>query len=77
VGGTRACLICGLLMTCAASSTGRVGFSAQTPGPIVVRLGASVAPEGIDGRLLLLMSRDGTREPRFQVSATSLSSGQV
>ena len=42
-----------------------------------MRLGASVAKEPLDGRLLVLLSKDGAREPRFQVSATSLSSAQV
>ena len=55
----------------------RVNSSQPADWSIVVRLGASLAQEPLDGRLLLLLSKDGTREPRFQVSATSLSSAQV
>ncbi len=51
--------------------------AAQTPAGIVVRVGAGLAQQPIDGRLLLLMSKDSSREPRFQVSMTSLSSAQV
>ena len=51
--------------------------SAQSSAGITVRLGASVAKEAVDGRLLLLFAKDTTSEPRSQVSATSLSSAQV
>jgi hypothetical protein len=73
----RRCLLCALLMTCVAAAALRTGFSAQSAEAFVVRLGANVAEEALDGRLLLLISRDGTREPRFQLSATSLSTAQV
>jgi hypothetical protein len=54
-----------------------VDASRQVPAGFAIRLGPGVAQEALDGRLLLLVSRDGAREPRFQVSATSLSSAQV
>ena len=75
----RTCVLCALLLTCAAPGGVRLGSSSQAPAGIVVRLGGSVAKEPLDGRLLLLLSRerDPAREPRFQVSATSLSSAQV
>jgi Putative esterase len=73
----RRCLLCALLMTCVAAAALRTGFSAQSAGAFVVHLGANVAEEALDGRLLLLISRDGTREPRFQLSATSLSTAQL
>ncbi len=73
----RTCVLCVALTTCAAPVGVRVGSSAQAPAGIVVRLGGSVSQAPIDGRLLLLLSKDGAREPRFQVSATSLSSAQV
>ena len=47
--------------------------SAQSSAGITVRLGASVAKEAVDGRLLLLFAKDTSSEPRFQISATSLS----
>jgi hypothetical protein len=51
---------------------------AQERGRIVVRLAPGVAgSERLDGRLLLLLSKDGSSEPRFQVTSTSLSSAQV
>ena len=40
-----------------------------------MRLASGTEP--VDGRLLLLVAKDGTREPRFQISATSISTGQV
>ena len=73
----RTCVLCGLLMTSAAPAGLRTGSAEQAPAGIVVRLAAAVAKEPLDGRLLLLLSKDGAREPRFQVSATSLSSAQV
>jgi hypothetical protein len=51
--------------------------SAQSTAAITVRLGTSVAKDPLDGRLLLLFAKDADREPRFQVSQTSLSSAQV
>ncbi|MBI4503229.1 MAG: hypothetical protein HY700_18990 [Gemmatimonadetes bacterium] len=53
----------------------RARLSAQTPAGFVVRLGAAAEP--VDGRLLLLISKNASREPRFQVSAPDLSSAQV
>ena len=76
MGRLRTGVFCGVLMTCAASGGARIASSAQAPAGIVVRLGGNVS-ETLDGRLLLLISKDGTREPRFQVSSTSLASAQV
>ena len=77
MGRLRTGLVCALLMASAAPAGVRSGSAAQASAGIVVRLGATVAKEALDGRLLLLLSKDGGREPRFQVSATSLSSAQV
>ena len=49
----------------------------QVPAAVVVRLPQSLAKDAVDGRLLLMVARDDTREPRFQVTATSLSSAQI
>ena len=77
MGRLRLFLLCAVLITCAAPGGIRSGSSAQAGGRVVVRLGTSVSQQPLDGRLLLLISKDGAREPRFQVSATSLSSAQV
>ncbi len=66
-----------LAIAFAASSGTPVRSSAQSAGGFVVRLGANASKEALDGRLLLLLSKDGAREPRFQLSATSLSSAQA
>jgi hypothetical protein len=72
----RFVLVC-TLAACALPASTLVRSSAQRPAGIVVRVAASVAPQPVDGRLLLLISKDDTSEPRAQVSATSLSSAQV
>ena len=77
MGRLRISVVCALLMTCAASAGVGIGSSAQSSGGFVVRLAGNAAKVPLDGRLLLLLSKDGAREPRFQVSATSLSSAQV
>jgi hypothetical protein len=64
-------------MAAAAPAGVRTGSAAQPAPGIVVRLATAAAKEPLDGRLLLLLSKDDAREPRFQVSATSLSSAQV
>src|SRR5262245_4990071 len=51
--------------------------SAQGGAGITVRLGAGVAKDAVDGRLLLLFAKDTSSEPRFQISATSFNSAQV
>src|SRR5688572_26122447 len=68
---------CALLVAVATSAGPEGTFSAQTAGSIVVRLAASAATPPGDGRLLLFVAKNATREPRFQVSATSLSTAQV
>src|SRR5262245_7788429 len=76
-------LLGALLMTLAAPAVTNVGSliraasRAQASGTVVVRLGANAAKDAVDGRLLLLFSKDPASEPRFQVSATSLSSAQI
>jgi hypothetical protein len=42
-----------------------------------VRFGPAVSKEPLDGRLLLLISKDDKQEPRFQISDTSLKTAQV
>jgi len=69
-------LIAAALLGIAATS-GPARIAAQTPQGIVVRLGSTVTPQALDGRLMLFFSKDGASEPRSQVSATSLSSAQV
>jgi hypothetical protein len=56
---------------------GPVHVTAQAPQGVVVRLGSAAAQQAVDGRLMLFFSKDAASEPRFQVSATSLSSAQV
>ena len=73
----RRFLLATVLLVCAAPFGARVPAPAQAPAGVVVRIGAGLAQEPLDGRLLLLISKDDSREPRFQVSATSLSSAQV
>ncbi len=79
MGRLRACVVCALMVMSAAPAGVRTSSPAQASGSFVVRLAGSVAKQPLDGRLLLLLSRerDPAREPRFQVSATSLSSAQV
>ncbi len=58
-----------------AAFAGRAALDA--PLRIAVRFGAEVSKEPLDGRLLLLISTDDTKEPRFLISDTSLNSQQV
>jgi hypothetical protein len=51
--------------------------SAQNGAAVTVRLASAAAPQALDGRLLLLIAKDGSREPRFQISQTSYGSAQV
>jgi hypothetical protein len=73
----RTCLLCGLFVMSVAPGEFWTGSLAQPAGTIAVRVGANVTRDSLDGRLLLLIASDGSREPRFQVSGTSLSSAQV
>ncbi|HZN27388.1 MAG TPA: alpha/beta hydrolase-fold protein [Burkholderiales bacterium] len=72
----RICVFCALLMICAVSTDTPVSF-AQNGGSIVVRVAPTAAPQPLDGRLLLILAKDASREPRLQVDGTSLSSAQV
>ena len=51
--------------------------TAPQPAPFTVRLPASAGTTALDGRLLLFISKDASREPRLQVDYTSLSTAQV
>jgi hypothetical protein len=66
---------------CAGAIAGAVPLAVRTApaasAGIVVRLESPTPADGLDGRLLLLISKDDQREPRFQVTGTSLSSAQV
>ena len=77
MGRFRTWLLSMLLLVCAGLAEGCNGSSAQSPDGIVVRFSASLSQGALDGRLLLLLSKDGTTEPRFQVTVTSLSTAQV
>ncbi|MGH9793811.1 MAG: hypothetical protein ACRD5G_03480, partial [Candidatus Acidiferrales bacterium] len=50
---------------------------AQAKLRVAVSFPAELSREPLDGRLLLLISKDDAREPRFQLSETSLVSQQV
>jgi len=55
---------CLLVLACVAGDT------ATSPGPVFsIRFPASVLDETVDGRVLLMLSRDDQEEPRFQVAA--------
>src|SRR5262245_32967150 len=83
MGRFRVGLLCALFVTLAGpvaphvESLIRPASRTQAGGTVVVRLGANATKEAVDGRLLLLISKDAAREPRVQVSATSLSSAQI
>jgi hypothetical protein len=73
----RASLLIVLIMCGAVQAGLPAGASVQGEGTVAVRLAPAMAPQAVDGRLLLLLSKDEAREPRLQVSQTSLSSAQV
>jgi len=54
---------------CSASKAPAWGFA--------VHFGAGASAQPLDGRLLLLISTDDTKEPRLQISGTSLNTQQV
>ena len=61
----------GLSPAAATDDAARAGLRVSVAFP------ASRSGEALDGRLLLLISSDGSAEPRFQISETSLNSQQV
>ena len=65
--------VCFALFIAAAASPGSQSTSS---GAVVVRL-RTAPSQPLDGRLLLLVSKDDKREPRFQITATSPSTAQV
>jgi hypothetical protein len=73
----RTLLLCTVLLACSALSGGGVGSFAPAAASFTVRFAASLSKEALDGRLLLLISKDDSREPRFQISDSSLESAQV
>jgi len=77
MGRYRRVLVCALAAMCAAPAGAGIGSPAQPAGSFVIRIAAGVTQDALEGRLLLLISKDASREPRLQVSGTSLSSAQV
>jgi len=63
----------GVLLTGALA--GRSALDA--PLRFAVGFGTELCKEPLDGRLLLLISKDDSKEPRFQISDTSINSQQV
>ena len=55
-----------VLLVCAVPFGARVPAPAQAPAGVVVRIGAGLAQEPLDGRLLLLMSKDGAVNRAFR-----------
>jgi hypothetical protein len=66
----------GMFVALFLAAVASLGSQSTSSGTVVVRLRAT-ASQPLDGRLLLLVSKDETREPRFQVTATSPSTAQV
>ncbi len=54
-----------------------VAAQAQAQTRVAVSFPAALSSTPLDGRLLLLISKDDSQEPRFQISETSLNSQQV
>jgi hypothetical protein len=72
IGGAGAVVLAGAVIVGA-----RDAPRAQTAPAVVVRLAAIAGGQPVDGRLLLLVAKDDSREPRLQISATSPSTAQV
>jgi len=69
---------------CALVLTAALGLSGAAANPqggarlrIAVQFGTSLSKESLDGRLLLIISKDPSAEPRFQISDTSLKTQQI
>jgi hypothetical protein len=77
MGRVIARVVSALVLAGLASAAAHVNSSAQPAAGIAVHLAAGAAPGPLDGRLLLFLTRDDTREPRFQVNNTSLATAQV
>ena len=67
----------GALLLASVTAFGTQAAPPQSSAAIVVRLGTNPGGQPLDGRLLLLVAKDDTREPRFQITATSPSTAQV
>ena len=67
----------GALLLASVTAFGTQAAPPQSSASIVVRLGTNPGGQPLDGRLLLLVAKDDTREPRFQITATSPSTAQV
>jgi hypothetical protein len=66
-----------LLSGCAITFLASRPTAADAPLRISVSFPPELSRTALDGRLLLLISRDDKQEPRFQISATSLHTQQV
>jgi hypothetical protein len=66
-----------LLLTVGAAALAFTRVGAQSGLRFAVRFGSGASTEALDGRLLLMLSTDDSREPRFQISETSLRSQQI
>jgi len=73
----RTGFMCALILAAASSLGSRAASQTASAAALVVRLAANPAGQPLDGRLLLLVSKDTKSEPRFQISATSPSTAQV
>lgn len=76
----RTSLLWTLVVVCTLPAAGRLMSISEAQQPtagFIVRLGAGASQQPVDGRLLLLISKNSATEPRFQVTNTSLSSAQV
>src|SRR5207245_4504390 len=62
-------LACGLLMLALGRPLSVMSDAPET-GPLRfrIRIGPELSQEALDGRVLLLISNDGSQEPRFQIS---------
>ena len=73
----RSALVRGLAVCALLAMDPGARVSAQPAFRVEVTYPASLGPGPFDGRLLFMISKDETGEPRFQISDTSLNSQQV
>jgi len=68
-----------IILTTALSFLGFVYAQERTTAPLrfAVSFNTKVSAQPLDGRLLLIFSKDTSKEPRFQVSDTSLNTAQI
>ncbi len=71
-------LALGIIVLCALLvSAPAIGLTGKSTLKIAVSFGPELSREPLDGRMLLLVSKDDSDEPRFQISDTSMKSQQV